>query len=95
MSAYIIVEVKIENPVEYENYKALTPASLIPFGGEFIVRGALSESLEGDWNPERIVVLRFPNKEQAKAWWNSDLYADAKAIRQRTAKTKMLVIEGI
>jgi uncharacterized protein (DUF1330 family) len=94
MPAYIIVEVAIHNPAEYEDYKKLTPASLIPFDGKFIVRGGKSETLEGDWNPERIVVVEFPTLEKAKAWWNSESYAPAKALRQRTAHTKMIVVPG-
>ena len=94
MPAYIIVEVDIHNPVEYEDYKKLTPPSIIPFEGKFIVRGGKAENLEGDWNPERIVVLEFPTLEKAKAWWNSELYAPAKALRQRTSYTKMIVVPG-
>lgn len=94
MPAYIIVEVEITNPEAYEGYKKLTPSSIAAFGGKFIVRGAQTESLEGDWNPERMVVLEFPSVERAKAWWASDEYAPAKAIRQQNAKTKMLVVEG-
>jgi uncharacterized protein (DUF1330 family) len=91
---YIIVEVEINDPVEYEEYKKLTPASISAYDGKFIVRGAKTESLEGDWNPERIVVLEFPSVERVKEWWSSEEYAPAKAIRQRAARTKMLVVEG-
>lgn len=94
MPAYIIVEVAIQNPEEYEAYKKLTPESLKPFEGKFIVRGGKTECLEGAWHPERIVVLEFPSKEQAKQWWSSPEYAPAKAIRQRTAETKMILVEG-
>ena len=94
MPAYVIVEVSITDPKEYEDYKKLTPATIAAFNGKFIVRGAQAESLEGDWNPERIVILEFPSVEKAKEWWNSEMYTKAKVIRQRTAKTKMIVIEG-
>lgn len=94
MPAYIIVEVSIHNPAEYEDYKKLTPPSLKPFDGKFIVRGGKAETLEGDWNPERIVVLEFPNTEKAKAWWNPEGYGPAKALRQRTSHTKMIVVPG-
>ncbi|MCU0367376.1 MAG: DUF1330 domain-containing protein [Cyclobacteriaceae bacterium] len=94
MPAYIIVEVSIHSPKEYEDYKKLTPASLIPFEGKFVVRGGQAETLEGDWNPERIVVLEFPTLEKAKAWWNSEQYAPAKALRHRTANSKMIVVPG-
>ena len=94
MPAYIIVEVSIQNQSEYEDYKKLTPPSLVPFYGKFIVRGGKTETLEGDWNPERIVVLEFPTVEKAKAWWSSEQYAPAKALRNRTAKTRMILVPG-
>jgi uncharacterized protein (DUF1330 family) len=94
MKAYIIGDVKITDPVRYEDYKKLTPGSLIPFGGKFIVRGGHTETLEGEWKPGRIVVLEFPSLEKAKAWWSSDGYAPAKAIRQSASVAKMIVAEG-
>ena len=94
MKAYVIVEVNIHDQDLYEEYKKLTPETIAAFDGKFIVRGAKSESLEGDWNPGRMVVLEFPSKERAKEWWNSTEYSKARAIRQRAAKTKMLVVEG-
>jgi uncharacterized protein (DUF1330 family) len=94
MPAYIIVEVKINDPVQYEDYKKLTPISLAKYQGKFIVRGGKSEALEGGWDPQRVVVLEFPNKELARSWWASGDYAPAKAIRQRTAETKMILVEG-
>jgi len=94
MSAYVIVEISITDPIEYEEYKKLTPASIAAFDGRFVVRGAKTESLEGNWQPGRIVVLEFPSVERAKEWWNSGEYSKAKEIRQRSATTKMLVVEG-
>ena len=94
MSAYVIVEVTIHDQKEYEEYKKLTPASITAYGGKFVVRGAKTESLEGDWNPERIVVLEFPNVQRAKEWWNSPEYAPAKKIRHTHATSKMIVVEG-
>lgn len=95
MSAYIIVEVSIHDPRVYEQYKSLTPAVLAAFDGEFVVRGGRTETLEGDWDPERIVVLKFPSVERAKAWWHSAEYAPAKAIRHAVATSRMIVVEGI
>ena len=94
MAAYIIVEVEVHSPQEYEEYKKLTPGSLLNYQGKFIVRGGITESLEGDWNPKRIVIIEFPSLELAKNWWASEEYASAKALRQRTAKTRMIAVEG-
>jgi uncharacterized protein (DUF1330 family) len=94
MSAYVIVEVAITDPVAYEEYKKLTPAAVAAFDGRFVVRGGQAETLEGDWQPERIVVLEFPTVERAKEWWSSEIYTEAKIIRQRAATTKMIVVPG-
>ncbi|MBS1508945.1 MAG: DUF1330 domain-containing protein [Bacteroidetes bacterium] len=94
MPAYIIVEVKVNDPVLYEDYKKLTPGSIAKYHGKFIVRGGKTENLEGVWHPERIVVLEFPTVELAKTWWSSADYAPAKAIRQRTSESKMILVEG-
>ena len=95
MAAYIIVDVIINDPVEYEAYKKLTPVSIAAYNGKFIVRGGQTATLEGDWQPGRIVVLEFPTLSIAKEWWASDEYGVAKMIRQRTATTKMIAVEGV
>jgi uncharacterized protein (DUF1330 family) len=94
MPAYIIVDVEIHDPVQYEDYKKLTPISLAKYQGKFIVRGGKTETLEGGWDPQRIVVLEFPTAALAKSWWASEEYAPAKALRHRTAKSKMILVEG-
>ncbi len=94
MSAYVIVEVTIRDRDEYQEYLQLTPATIAAYDGKFIVRGGQTTTLEGDWQPDRIVVLEFPSVERANEWWNSEEYAPAKVIRQRTATTKMIVVEG-
>jgi uncharacterized protein (DUF1330 family) len=73
----------------------MVPPTLTPYGGRFIVRGGATETLEGDWSPQRIVILEFPSVAQAKAWWASAEYAEAKALRQATARTQMIVVEGV
>lgn len=94
MPAYVIVEVAITDPVAYEEYKKLTPASVTAYDGRFVVRGGKTISIEGGWNPERIVVLEFPDMERAKEWWNSEQYTIAKKIRHAAAKSRMLFVEG-
>ena len=94
MPAYMIFDINIYDPDGYENYKKLTPSSLKPYGGKFVVRGGATEVLEGNWKPGRIVILEFPSVKNAKHWWNSGEYAAAKIIRHNTADTNMIVIEG-
>ena len=95
MPAYVIVDVTIQDFKEYEEYKKLTPAAIAAYDGKFIVRGGQTTTLEGEWNPGRIVVLEFPTVDRAKEWWSSEIYTKAKIIRQRSANTKMIIVDGI
>ena len=95
MSAYVIVEIEIVDPVGYEEYRKLAGATVEKYGGKYIVRGGKAEVLEGDWNPKRIVVLEFPTMERAKEWLNCGEYREPRKMRHRTAKTNMILVEGV
>ena len=65
------------------------------FGGRYVARAGRTEVLEGDWDPKRFVILEFPRFDDAKAWWASEEYADAKALRRATATSRMILVEGV
>jgi uncharacterized protein (DUF1330 family) len=94
MAAYVIVDIEVQSPEMYEEYKRMAPDSISAYGGRYLVRGGAVEILEGKWTPKRCVVLEFPNAGQARAWWSSKEYAAAKALRQSCSKTHMVVVEG-
>jgi len=89
-----MVEIEIHDAARYEAYKRLTPATIEPFGGRFVVRGGDPELIEGEPEPKRFVVLEFPDRERAKAWWASPAYAQPKAMRQASATTRMILVDG-
>ena len=95
MAAYVIVQVEVNDPVRYDDYKKMVPPSIAKFGGRFLVRGGKTHTLEGNWAPQRFVMVEFPSVEQAKAWWASPDYAEAKALRHATADSMMIVAEGV
>jgi uncharacterized protein (DUF1330 family) len=95
MSAYVVVQVDVKDPVRYEGYKKLVPPSLEKYGGRFVVRGGQVHPMEGTWAPARFVLVEFPSVEQAKAWWGSPEYAEAKALRQATADSQLIIVEGL
>jgi uncharacterized protein (DUF1330 family) len=88
------VQVDVTDAAGYAEYKDMVPPSLVAYGGKFTVRGGACETLEGAWTPKRMVVLEFPDMARAKQWWASDEYRAAKELRQRTARTEMIVVEG-
>jgi uncharacterized protein (DUF1330 family) len=95
MAAYVIVEIDVTDPVGYEEYKKHAAATVHAHGGKYIVRGGQAEVLEGDWNPKRIVVLQFESMERAKEWLNCEEYREPRKMRHATAKTNMIVVEGV
>ena len=95
MPAYIVTEIVVTDPERYEAYKQMVVPSLAAYGGKFLVRGGTTETLEGSWAPGRFVILEFSSSAQAKAWWNSPQYAEAKVLRQATARTQMILAEGL
>jgi uncharacterized protein (DUF1330 family) len=94
MPAYIIVEIAIRDAARYERYKHLAPPSIAKYGGTYLSRGGATTALEGTWAPPRFVILEFPDADTARRWWDSPEYAEAKALRQSCAETKMLLVEG-
>ena len=95
MPAYVIVEIEIVDPTGYEKYKKLASTTVEKYGGKYIVRGGQTEVLEGNWKPKRIVVLQFESAERAKAWLNCEEYREPRKMRHRTARTRMVVVEGV
>jgi uncharacterized protein (DUF1330 family) len=94
MTAYVIVDIDVYDPVGYEEYKKLAPAAVSLYGGKYVARGGRTEVLEGNWLPSRLVILEFESIGQAKKWLNSAEYSEAREMRHRTAKSNMVVIEG-
>jgi uncharacterized protein (DUF1330 family) len=95
MAGYVIVEIEVTDSIGYEEYKKLAGATVTKYGGKYIVRGGAAETLEGDWQPKRIVILQFENVQRAKEWLNCPEYREPRKMRHRTAKTKMIVVEGL
>ena len=95
-AAYIIADVKVSDPEQYKQYMALSPGAIAAAGGEFVVRGGRHETLEGAWQPNRLVVLRFPSYEAAKAFYDSEIYKAARARRAgATEFFNMVVVEAM
>ena len=95
MAAHVIVEIEVVDPVGYEEYKKQAAATVHKYGGKYIARGGKTEVLEGDWNPKRIVVLQFESMERAKEWLNCEEYREPRKMRHKTAKTNMILVEGV
>jgi uncharacterized protein (DUF1330 family) len=95
VAGYVIVEIEVTDPVGYEEYKQLAGATVAKYGGKYIVRGGATETLEGEWHPKRLVILEFKSVQRAKEWLNCPEYCEPRKMRHRTARTNMIVVEGL
>jgi len=95
MAAYIIVDLTVTDLPTMEEYRKLVPATLAKYGGRFLVRGGAHQTVEGDWKPNRLVVLEFPSTEQAKRWYDSEEYREPKAMRLRAGRANLIMVEGV
>lgn len=93
MSAYVIVEIDVEDPAAYEEYRPLAAASVARHGGRYIARGGKTEALEGEW-AGRIVILEFDSLDAARSWYHSDDYQACLPVRLRTSRGRMIAVEG-
>jgi uncharacterized protein (DUF1330 family) len=95
MPAYLILDIHVEDPEEYAAYRERSPATLEAYGGRYLVRGGPHEVIEGDWNPERVVVVEFPSIERAHEWYESPEYQEIVEMRKRAAPSKVVLVEGV
>lgn len=95
MSAYVIVDIEIVDPSGFEEYRKRVVPMVEKWGGNYVAAGGNLETLEGDWNPKRIVMIQFPSMSRAKEWLNCEEYREVGKIRHRTARTNMVLVEGM
>jgi len=95
MTAYVIVDLKVHDQEGFEGYRQVVPALIAKHGGEYIVRGGDFEVIEGDWQPNRLVLFRFPDRTAIRNFFADPEYVDLKALRQRTSDTIAVAVDGI
>lgn len=92
--AYVIAEVEVTDRAAIQKYADQIAATLAPFSHHYVVRFGKSQTLEGE-APKGIVVIAFDSAEKARSWYDSPAYAAIKPIRQRAAKSRIFIVEGL
>jgi uncharacterized protein (DUF1330 family) len=94
MVAYAIVDVEVTDPVAFEGYRKGIGANIAAFGGRYLARGDVTEVLEGNWIPKRLVILEFPTMARLKEWYESSEYAPLLSLRKASASSSFVIAEG-
>lgn len=95
MAAYAVVNIRVTDPDRYAEYRAKAPDTIARYGGKYLARGGALEVLEGDWDPQRLVILEFESMERLREWYDSPEYALLKHQRGEAAATEFVLVEGL
>jgi uncharacterized protein (DUF1330 family) len=95
VAAYVIYQADIADDGRYEDYKALAGPSVAAAGGRYLVRGGDGEALEGELPAGRTVVVEFPTRAAARAWYDGDEYTEIRKIREGIARATLYVVDGV
>ena len=94
-AGYVIADVDVTNPTAYEEYRSLVGATIAKYGGKYVVRGGPYEKIEGDWTPNRLVIIEFESVARAKEWYSSEEYAGPLKMRHQSASSNLIIVEGV
>jgi uncharacterized protein (DUF1330 family) len=94
MAGYVIAQLLgVKDPAGMDEYRSKIAATLEQYGGKFLVRGGEVQALESDWRP-RLVIIEFDSVERARAWYDSTNYRPLRELRQRSAETQLIIVDG-
>ena len=95
MAAYVIADVEVIDPAKFREYGNQVPATVEEYGGKYLVRGGAVEKSEGNWEPNRMVVIEFKSMEHLKKWYHSQEYDGRMQLRHESANSNVLFVEGV
>lgn len=95
MSVFVFGDIKVKDPEKYKEYVRQVPPLVARHGGIYRVRGGEYSQIEGDWEPGRLIIIEFPDRAAAEAFYNDPDYQEVVKIRHSTAESNLILIEGI
>lgn len=94
MKAYVIVQETINDQAMFDAYRKDVVATFAEFGGQFIVRGGNLTVVEGDWPHQRTVIVEFPSRADAEAWYSSPAYQKILPLRLQSTVCNLVIVDG-
>ncbi|HEY3947512.1 DUF1330 domain-containing protein [Phenylobacterium sp.] len=94
MKAYLVLDFAVRDLRGFLPYVEAIPTFIAKHGGRYIVRGEPPTVMEGDWAPERMVILEFPSRQDAEAFLSDPQAQDVFAVRHSTAVSRLVLVEG-
>jgi uncharacterized protein (DUF1330 family) len=94
MKAYLVLDLTINDFGGFRHYIAAIPAHIARHDGRYIVQGVEPTCIEGDWRPQRMVIIEFPERSKAEAFLSDPSIQDLFKVRHKTTTSKLLLVDG-
>ncbi len=94
MKAYVIAAETVNDEAMFDLYRKEVPATLVPFGGQLVVRGGKLTVLEGQWPHPRCVIIEFPSRSAAQDWYESAEYRQIISLRHMSSVGNLIIVDG-
>ena len=95
MACYLVADMRISDPELFAEFAEAVPATVEQYGGRYLIRGGKFEVAQGDWTPDRVVVIEFASMDQAKAWYDSPEFEGPKQTLARSSNSNFIFVEGV
>ncbi len=95
MAAYVIFDVEIRDPAQYQQFMSGVKPALEAAGARYLSRGGAHKIYEGDWTPRRIVILEFPSVAAWEEFYYGPTYQGLKQIRDACSSARLVSVEGV
>ncbi len=95
MATYLIVDINVADRSKFKAYAKSVQSTVADYGGCYLCKWGVAECLEGEWDVNKVVIVKFNSAEQAKAWWTSEEYRPLKALRREASKTRVLLVDDL
>ena len=95
MNAYLVLDFSVNDPENFREYMMNIPAFIEKYEGFYIVKGGNPTNVEGDWNPERFVIIEFPSRDKANEFLEDPECRKLLEVRINSTTSKMILVDGV
>lgn len=93
MATYLIVDINVADRSKFKEYAKAVQSTVKAFGGRYLCKWGVPETIEGVWDANRIVLVEFATPSQARAWWISEEYRPLKALRREASTARVIFVD--
>jgi uncharacterized protein (DUF1330 family) len=94
MKAYLVLDLTVNDFGRFKQYIAEIPAFIARHSGKYIVQGVRPTTIEGDWKPDRMVIIEFPARDKAEAFLGDPEIQDLFKVRHDTTTSRLVLADG-